>query len=224
MLKLKKILSYIAFGLISLVIFTYVVLQTNWGATQISRKISDYTPYYLSIGTISYNIRQPTTLELNHVIFGYGSYPALVLARQVTFRLRLGKYLLPVFKDISADHVILAPANLPIKPGFPTLLPKITLNHVHVLAGRKTPEFLASNIWIKFQPHPSNNNIFYYLEAYNLVYRDTELNNVIAEGEITKDYFLVNCLAGQLSLGDFKGNLSYSFQNGLQQHNIIYKF
>ena len=217
-------MSFVFFGLISLLIFIHFVLQTRWGSEQISHTISDYTPYYLSIGKFSYSINQPNTLIVNHVIFGYDGYPALALAKQVTFRLRRGKYLLPVFNDISADHVILAPANLPMKPALPAILPKITLSNVHVLAGRKTSEFLARTVWIKFQHQPNNSNMFYHLQAYNLVYHDTELTNVQAKGEITKKYFLVNCLAGQLSLGAFEGNLSYSFQDGLQYKNIIFRF
>lgn len=223
MLKLKKILSFTFIGVIGSLALTYFILQTSWGSVQISRKISDYTPYYLLIGTIDYKISQPHILKLNHVIFGYDGYPALAMAKQVTIKIGRGKFLFPTFKDISADQVILAPANLPIKPVFPSLLPKFTLSNVQVLPGRKTPEFLASTIWMNFQQQQENNHMFYHLQAANLVYRDTELNNVRAEGEITKNYLLVNCVSGQLSIGIFEGYLSYSFKYGLQQQNFIFK-
>ena len=198
-------------------------MQTSWGSALISRKISDYTAYYLSIRTIDYKISEPHILKLNHVIFGYDGYPALAMAKQVRIKIGRGKFLLPTFKDIAADQVILAPANLPMKPVFPTRLPKLTLSNVQVLAGRKTPEFLARMIRMNFHQQTENNHMFYHLQAANLVYRNTELNNVRAEGEITKNYFFVNCVAGQLSLGVFKGYLSYSFKYGLQQQNFIYK-
>ncbi|MGL5008134.1 MAG: AsmA family protein [Plesiomonas sp.] len=76
-------------------ILAYVLLQTPFGAEQVSRWVSTHTPYQLSLRSIQHNLLSPRQIHLKEVRLAHRG-TAIVDARQITLTLNLQTLLHPL--------------------------------------------------------------------------------------------------------------------------------
>lgn len=100
----KVLLTLLLLVLLALVTL-YVLLQTRWGASWISRTISDNSAYQLHLSKMEHNFSSPSHLLLDNVSFGRQGQPATLVAKQVDLGLGLIQFSNPFhFSTIRLDQ------------------------------------------------------------------------------------------------------------------------
>ncbi|MDN0088470.1 AsmA family protein [Yersinia nurmii] len=87
MKTIGKVLLTLLLLLVLLVVIAYLLLQTSWGAKNLSRWVSDNSQYQLSLGKIDHDWSQPGLITFSEVIISQSNKPVLLNAEQVVFGL-----------------------------------------------------------------------------------------------------------------------------------------
>lgn len=78
-----KLLAAIALLLLLLIVAAYFLLQTRWGAAQVSAWVSKHSGYQLTFDALDHRFSSPSHLILKNVTFGRDGKPATLVARTV---------------------------------------------------------------------------------------------------------------------------------------------
>ncbi|MCX8959550.1 AsmA family protein [Erwinia psidii] len=91
-----KILLTIVLLLLMAVVATYLLMQTRWGSSWISRAVSEHTEYQIAFSKLEHHFSNPTHFTLNNVSFGFKTQPAIVVAKKVDVVLSRAQFSSPL--------------------------------------------------------------------------------------------------------------------------------
>lgn len=77
-----KLLVYLLVALLIVILALYILLQTRWGATQVSSWVTVNTDYELSFDKMNHRFSSPSHIILENVTFGRDGKPASLVAKK----------------------------------------------------------------------------------------------------------------------------------------------
>ncbi len=80
---LKKLIVTLLVAIVLVVVALYIMLQTRWGANQITGWINEHSRYHLTFDRLNHRWASPTHLMLENVSFGQNGHPASLVAKNV---------------------------------------------------------------------------------------------------------------------------------------------
>ena len=78
-----KLLVYLLVALLIVMLALYILLQTRWGASQVSSWVTVNTDYELSFDKMNHRFSSPSHIILENVTFGRDGKPATLVAKKV---------------------------------------------------------------------------------------------------------------------------------------------
>lgn len=94
--------------LVILIIFIYLIIQTQWGAKQLSDILSKYTLYDVKIGVISHHLTRPGEIVLQDIAIHNKQNSFKLNVKQITFELQWQK----IFTDSWLHRLIVTEGEL----------------------------------------------------------------------------------------------------------------
>lgn len=79
----KKLIVTLLVAIVLVVVALYIVLQTRWGANQVTSWINENSRYHLTFDRLDHRWSSPTHLVLENVSFGQNGHPASLVAKSV---------------------------------------------------------------------------------------------------------------------------------------------
>lgn len=107
-----KVLLYIAIALLLVILACYFLVQTRWGATQVSKWVSSNTDYHLAFDAADHRFSSPSHLLLKNVNFGRKGQPATLEAKSVDIGFSSRQFTDP----LHADTILLQEGTLNLSP------------------------------------------------------------------------------------------------------------
>ncbi|MCC8284144.1 AsmA family protein [Escherichia fergusonii] len=80
---LGKLILYVLIAIVVVVFGLYFLLQTRWGAEQVSAWVSENSSYHLEFDAIDHRFSAPSHVLLENVTFGRDGQPATLVAKRV---------------------------------------------------------------------------------------------------------------------------------------------
>ncbi len=77
-----KLIIYLLLALLVVVLAFYILLQTRWGASQVSNLVTVNTDYELNFDLMDHRFSSPSHLILENVTFGRDGKPATLVAKK----------------------------------------------------------------------------------------------------------------------------------------------
>lgn len=114
---LGKLIAWILIALLVVIIAFYFLVQTRWGAKQVSAWISANSDYQLTFDAIDHRFSSPSHILLKNVTFGRDGKPATLDAKTVDIGLSSRQFTDPLHADaiIVQDGTLnLSPATAPL--------------------------------------------------------------------------------------------------------------
>ena len=148
-----KLLIYLLVALLIVVLAFYFLLQTRWGASQVSSWITVNTDYELNFDLMDHRFSSPSHILLENVTFGRDGKPATLVAKKVDIGLSSRQITDPLHMDaitLFDGTLNLSPQTAPLRqPGHPFnsfILAKTPANRWGTTDDLKGPAvFLASS-------------------------------------------------------------------------------
>lgn len=94
-----KLLVYLLVALLIVILALYILLQTRWGAAQVSSWVTVNTDYELSFDKMNHRFSSPSHLILENVTFGRDGKPATLVAKKVDIGLSSRQVTDPLHMD-----------------------------------------------------------------------------------------------------------------------------
>ena len=94
-----KLLIYLLVALLIVVLAFYFLLQTRWGASQVSSWITVNTDYELNFDLMDHRFSSPSHILLENVTFGRDGKPATLVAKKVDIGLSSRQITDPLHMD-----------------------------------------------------------------------------------------------------------------------------
>ncbi|AXF78139.1 AsmA family protein [Erwinia tracheiphila] len=91
-----KTLLTILLLIILAVVAIYVLAQTRWGSSWISRAVSQHTDYQITFSKLKHDFSEPGHVVLNDVSFGLKTRPAIVVAKKIDLGLTGAQFFRPL--------------------------------------------------------------------------------------------------------------------------------
>ncbi|POP44708.1 AsmA family protein [Superficieibacter electus] len=109
---LGKLIAWILIAVLVVIIAFYFLVQTRWGAKQVSDWISNNSDYQLTFDAIDHRFSSPSHILLKNVTFGRDGKPATLDAKTVDIGLSSRQFTDP----LHADAIILQDGTLNLSP------------------------------------------------------------------------------------------------------------
>lgn len=109
---LGKLIAWVLIAVLVVIIAFYFLVQTRWGAKQVSGWISDNSDYQLTFDAIDHRFSSPSHILLKNVTFGRDGKPATLDAKTVDIGLSSRQFTDP----LHADAIILQDGTLNLSP------------------------------------------------------------------------------------------------------------
>lgn len=94
-----KLLIYLLVALLIVLLALYILLQTRWGASQVSSWVTGNTDYELSFDKMNHRFSSPSHIILENVTFGRDGKPATLVAKKVDIGLSSRQITDPLHMD-----------------------------------------------------------------------------------------------------------------------------
>lgn len=109
---LGKLIAWVLIAALVVIIAFYFLVQTRWGAKQVSEWITDNSDYQLTFDAIDHRFSSPSHILLKNVTFGRDGKPATLDAKTVDIGLSSRQFTDP----LHADAIILQDGTLNLSP------------------------------------------------------------------------------------------------------------
>ncbi|MFI8418423.1 AsmA family protein [Serratia sp. NPDC078593] len=195
------------------VMLLYVVGQTHWAASQISKWINDRGDYRLTLSKISHSWAQPAQISLQGVTLARGNQPQGLVAQQIDLGLSLRQITQPRY----FHSVTLRDGTLNIQPqtmALPIQADILQLSNMALQSNDADWRLNAQKVNAGITPwHPKAEHILgdnnqFQLSAGSLSLNDLPASRVLVQGEVKQGKLLLNDFGADLAQGALTGKAS----------------
>ncbi|HGJ5875534.1 MAG TPA: hypothetical protein ACHBX0_02930 [Arsenophonus sp.] len=203
-------LKNLILSLLIVIIFTYLIIQTQWGAKQLSDLLSKYTQYDIKIGFISHQLTTPGELVLQDVAIHNKKNSFNLNAKQITFELLWQKILTSSW----LHQLVLTEGQLTLPPSgqiLPFNSKILQLENMNVSYRIDNIDLLATNITGEITPwRPTANNPFgegnFQFTAQQFKLNNVHLTTLLTKGSYKTHSLFINKLSSYLNNGFINAN------------------
>lgn len=206
----KLIVALLVLILVAL-IAAYILLQTRWGATQVSRWVVQNSDYTFSFEEMDHRWASPMHLTLSNVTFGRKGQPATLVAQNIDIGLSSRQ----VSDPMHVDKILLQNGTLNISPNAAPLpfqadmlqLSDMALNspntewnlHAQRVNGGVTP-------WQPQQGKVLGNTADIQFSAGSMTLNGVPATNVLLQGAINNQQVTLSTIGADMARGSLTGN------------------
>lgn len=206
-----KLLIYLLVALLIVMLALYILLQTRWGASQVSSWVTVNTDYELSFDKMNHRFSSPSHIILENVIFGRDGKPATLVAKKVDIGLSSRQVTDPLHMDtitLFDGTLNLSPQTAPL----PFQADRLQLNNMAFNSPNTEWDLSAQKVTggvSPWQPEAGNvlgNNAQIQMSAGSLTLNGVPATNVLIEGQLNGKEVVLNTIGADMARGSLTGS------------------
>ena len=201
-----KLLVYLLVALLIVMLALYILLQTRWGASQVSSWVTVNTDYELSFDKMNHRFSSPSHIILENVTFGRDGKPATLVAKKVDIGLSSRQITDPLHMDtitLFDGTLNLSPQTAPL----PFQADRLQLNNMAFNSPNTEWDLSAQKV--TWQPEAGNvlgNNAQIQMSAGSLTLNGVPATNVLIEGQLNGREVVLKTIGADMARGSLTGS------------------
>ncbi|WP_086872376.1 AsmA family protein [Kosakonia pseudosacchari] len=208
---LGKLLLFVVIALLVAVIACYFLLQTRWGATQVSKWVNDNSGYHLTFEAMDHRFSSPSHVLLKGVNFGRKGQPATLVAKTVDIGLSSRQ----ITDPLHADTILLQDGTLNFSPSaapLPFQADRLQLTNMAFNSPTTGWDLSAQRVTGGVAPwQPVAGNVLgskaqIQMSAGSLTLNGVPASNVLIQGSIDKDVVTLTTIGADMARGSLTGD------------------
>lgn len=206
----KLVLILLGLAVLALVAF-YILLQTRWGAGQISSWVNEKTSYHLSFNEMEHDWSSPTHLVFHNVTFGRTGQPATLVAKNVDIGLSTRQFSQPLY----VDTILLQQGTLNLSANavpLPLEADKLQLQDMAINSQDSEWNLSAQRVEggvAPWQPQAGKvlgNKATIAFSAGSLTLNGINASNVLLQGTLDNEQVTLTTIGADVARGSLTGN------------------
>lgn len=206
-----KLLVYLLVALLIVMLALYILLQTRWGATQVSSWVTVNTDYELSFDKMNHRFSSPSHIILENVTFGRDGKPATLVAKKVDIGLSSRQ----ITDPLHVDTITLFDGTLNLSPQtapLPFQADRLQLNNMAFNSPNTEWDLSAQKVTggvSPWQPEAGNvlgNHAQIQMSAGSLALNGVPATNVLIEGQLNGKEVVLNTIGADMARGSLTGS------------------
>lgn len=206
----KLVLILLGLVILALVAF-YILLQTRWGAGQISSWVNEKTNYHLSFNEMEHDWSSPTHLMFHNVTFGRTGQPATLVAKNVDIGLSTRQFTQPLY----VDTILLQQGTLNLSANavpLPLEADKLQLQDMAINSPDSEWNLSAQRVeggvspWQPQAGKVLGNKATIAFSAGSLTLNGVNASNVLLQGTLDNEQVTLTTIGADVARGSLTGN------------------
>lgn len=206
-----KLLIYLLVALLIVMLALYILLQTRWGASQVSSWVTVNTDYELSFDKMNHRFSSPSHIILENVTFGRDGKPATLVGQKVDIGLSSRQITDPLHMDtitLFDGTLNLSPQTAPL----PFQADRLQLNNMAFNSPNTEWDLSAQKVTggvSPWQPEAGNvlgNNAQIQMSAGSLTLNGVPATNVLIEGQLNGKEVVLKTIGADMARGSLTGS------------------
>ena len=220
-----KLLVGILAVLLIAILALYILVQTRWGAAQVSSWITVNTDYELNFDLMDHRFSSPTHLVLENVTFGRDGQPATLVAKMVDIGVSSRQLTDPLHMDtitLFDGTLNLSPQTAPL----PFQADRLLLNNMAFNSPNTAWDLSAQKVTGGVSPwDPEAGNVLgkkanIQISAGSLTLNGVPASNVLIEGELTDKEVVLTTIGADMARGSLTGTARRDANGGWKVDNM----
>lgn len=222
---LGKLLLAVVIVLLLAILAAYFLLQTRWGAAQVSYLVNDNSDYQLTFGVMDHRFSSPSHILLKEVNFGRKGQPATLEAKTVDIGFSVRQLTDPLY----ADTILLQDGTLNLSPAaapLPFKAERLQLSNMAFNSPATGWELSAQRVTggvAPWQPVAGNvlgNKAQIQMSAGSLTLNSVPASNVLIQGSIDNGVVTLTTIGADMARGSLTGNAQRNADGGWLVKNL----
>lgn len=206
-----KLLVYLLVALLIVMLALYILLQTRWGAAQVSSWVTVNTDYELSFDKMNHRFSSPSHLILENVTFGRDGKPTTLVAKKVDIGLSSRQ----ISDPLHVDTITLFDGTLNLSPqtaSLPFQADRLQLNNMAFNSPNTEWDLSAQKVTggvSPWQPEAGNvlgNHAQIQMSAGSLTLNGVPATNLLIEGQLNGKEVVLNTIGADMARGSLTGS------------------
>ncbi len=224
-----KFIGKLLVGILAVVLIAilalYILVQTRWGAAQVSSWITVNTDYELNFDLMDHRFSSPTHLVLKNVTFGRDGQPATLVAKMVDIGVSSRQLTDPLHMDtitLFDGTLNLSPQTAPL----PFRADRLLLNNMAFNSPNTAWDLSAQKVTGGVRPwDPEAGNVLgkkanIQISAGSLTLNGVPASNVLIEGELTDKEVVLTTIGADMARGSLTGTARRDANGGWKVDNM----
>lgn len=222
---IRKLLVGILAVLLIAILALYILVQTRWGAAQVSSWITVNTDYELNFDLMDHRFSSPTHLVLKNVTFGRDGQPATLVAKMVDIGVSSRQLTDPLHMDtitLFDGTLNLSPQTAPL----PFQADRLLLNNMAFNSPNTEWDLSAQKVTGGVRPwDPEAGNVLgkkaqIQISAGSLTLNGVPASNVLIEGELNGKEVVLTTIGADMARGSLTGTARRDANGGWKVDNM----
>ncbi|MGU3414883.1 AsmA family protein [Enterobacteriaceae bacterium C34A] len=206
-----KLLLWLLIALLLVVLAFYFLLQTRWGAREVSNWISANTDYHIAFDAMDHRFSSPSHILLNNVTFGRDGKPATLVAKTVDIGLSSRQLTDP----LHADTITLQDGTLNLSPStapFPFEADTLQLSNMAFNSPETGWALSAQRVtggvspWVPEAGNVLGKQTQIQMSAGSMTLNGIPAENVLIQGSIDNGVVTLGTIGADIARGSLTGN------------------
>ncbi|WP_437889380.1 AsmA family protein [Phytobacter sp. V91] len=220
-----KLLLFVVIVLLVALVACYLLLKTQWGATQVSNWVNKNSDYHLTFDAIENRLSSPSHVLLRNVNFGRKGQPATLVAKSVDIGLSSRQLTDPLHTDtiLLRDGTLnLSAATAPL----PFQADRLQLHNMAFNSPATGWDLSAQRVTGGVSPwRPIAGNVLgdqaqIQMSAGSMTLNGVPASNVLIQGSIDKDSVTLTTIGADMARGSLTGNARRNADGGWVVDNL----
>ncbi|MDK9364359.1 AsmA family protein [Lelliottia wanjuensis] len=214
-----KLLIWILVAVLIAILALYILVQTRWGASQVSSWITVNTDYELNFDLMDHRFSSPSHIILENVTFGRDGKPATLVAKKVDIGLSSRQITDPLHMDTITLHdgtLNLSPQTAPL----PFQADRLQLNNMAFNSPNTEWDLSAQKVtggvspWEPKAGKVLGNNAQIQMSAGSLTLNGVPTSNVLIQGELNGKEVVLSTIGADMARGSLTGTARRNADGG----------
>ncbi|RJT23839.1 AsmA family protein [Buttiauxella izardii] len=194
-----------------LLLAAYILLQTRWGAAQVSSWVNEKSDYHFSYEEMDHRWASPTHVTLTNVTFGLKGQPATLVAQNIDIGLSSRQFSEPMH----VDKILLQNGTLNISPNaapLPFQADMLQLSDMALNSPNTEWDLHAQRVnggvmpWQPQQGKVLGNTADIQFSAGSMTLNGVPATNVLLQGAINNEQVTLSTIGADIARGSLTGN------------------
>lgn len=214
-----KLLIWILIAVLIAILALYILVQTRWGASQVSSWITVNTDYELNFDLMDHRFSSPSHIILENVTFGRDGKPATLVAKKVDIGLSSRQITDPLHMDTITLHdgtLNLSPQTAPL----PFQADRLQLNNMAFNSPNTEWDLSAQKVtggispWEPKAGKVLGNKAQIQMSAGSLTLNGVHTSNVLIQGELNDNEVVLSTIGADMARGSLTGTARRNADGG----------
>lgn len=206
-----KLILWLLIAVLLVALAFYFLLQTRWGARQVSGWISTHTDYHIVFDAMDHRFSSPSHIVLKNVTFGRDGKPATLVAKTVDIGLSSRQLTDP----LHADTITLQDGTLNLMSStapFPFEADTLQLSNMAFNSPETGWDLSAQRVtggvspWVPEAGNVLGKQAQIQMSAGSMTLNGIEANNVLVQGSIDNGVVTLGTIGADIARGSLTGN------------------